>query len=190
MRNISFLAIWLVFILSIAVSADVCPPGESTGNRVAPASQLRGLTGTSFDNTYMRVMYQHHSDTAALAQVEKENTNSTVLRDMSNKIIRERNDLNLKLAIWYRQSTGGELSELCYPPPQSWLQTAGLASGEFDNRFVQLMLTQLQQAKDAAQLAVSNATLADLRSQANLVIKISDLEITALRRWQQNLPTE
>lgn len=191
MRTIGFIAIYMILALSIAVFADVCTPGaQSTENRVAPALQIQGLTGTSFDNTYMRVMYQHHSDTAALAQVERDNTNSTVLRNLSDKIIRERNNLNKKLAEWYRRGGGGELSELCYTPPRSWLQTAGLASDQFDNRFVQLMLTQLQQARDAAQLAVSNATMPDLRNQANLIVKISEREIDALQRWQQNLPTE
>ena len=186
MRLIGLLVTNLVLCLAITISAEVCAPGErSTANRTAPASQIQGFSGSDFNSKYMTVMYQHHSDTAALAQVELQNTNDTMLSSLSKKIMHERYDLNKKLAVWYRQYVGGELTEKCYPPPKSWIQFAGRASPQFDRHFVDLMIIQLQQARDAAQLAATFATINELRSQANIVVKSSNLEIAALQKWLQ-----
>ena len=189
MRLISLLTMNLVLCLATAIYAEVCVPGEkSTANRAAPISQLQGQTGSDFDSKYMTVMYQHHSDTASIAQVELNNTNDTMLNSLSKKIMHERYDLNKKLAILYGKYVGGELTAQCYPPPKSWMQYAGLASPQFDRHFVDLMIIQLQQARDAAQLAEVFTTLNELRNQTKILTKASNLEIAALQKWLQTTP--
>ncbi len=58
----------------------------------------------------------------------------------------------------------------------------------FDAEYAQIMLTYLQRAKDAAALLLSRSRNDDLKNQAKLVIKSAEMEIAALKRWQNNEP--
>ena len=183
------LLVALLYVLSASALSDVCPLGQrSAGPRPTPLSQIQNLSGRQFDSAYMRAMYQHHSDTSALASLELQYSNDTSLKELADKIQHERSDLNAKLAQWYRASFGGSLSESCLPPPTVLMSFRGLASAKFDNEFVRLMIDYIQQAKDAAQLALVKAVSVDLRQQSKIVVRSADLEIAALRRWQNNLP--
>ncbi|MEN6355882.1 MAG: DUF305 domain-containing protein [Armatimonadota bacterium] len=149
---------------------------------------MKSLSGTEFDLQYMRSMYQLHSDTQALAEVELKSTMDAGLRQLSDNIRHEQYDLNKKLETWYSQATGKQISEYCIDSNAEYRRLQKANMRHFDAEYVDIMLDYLQRAKDASTLLLSKSSHSDLRSQATIVIKASDKEKAALQRWIKNQP--
>ncbi|MCL5104474.1 MAG: DUF305 domain-containing protein [Armatimonadetes bacterium] len=184
-------AMFLVLILAISSVAvgEECKTGDRPPElRASPASQLQNLSGTEFDLVYMRVMYQLHSDIQSLAEQGIVRTSGRGLRILSDGIKHEQMDQNAKLAAWYKKTTGGQLSDFCVQSNPDFDRLGTVLPRDYDTAYARTMIAYLQQARDAAQLAVSKAVMPELRDQAGLTVKAADREITALRNWLNNLP--
>ncbi|MCE5323390.1 DUF305 domain-containing protein [bacterium] len=149
---------------------------------------MNKLSGVEFDLRYMISMYQLHSDTQALAEVEVKYTMDTGLRQLSDNIRHEQYDLNKKLELWYSQMTGRQINEYCANSNVDFRRLMQANIRHFDAEFVDVMLDYLQRAKDASLLLLTKSSNPDLRSQASIVIKTSNKEITAMQRWKNNQP--
>lgn len=189
MKSTRLLIVMLLCSISSAAIGQQCKVGpRPPGSDLRSLSKLQNLYGREFDIKYMRLMYQLHSDTQALATTELKSTMDMGLRQLSNNIKREQYDLNKKLEAWYSKLTGERLNEYCIDSNADFQQLRQSNWRNFDVVYVDIMLSYLQRAKDASALALSRSNNPDLRNQAGIVVKTCDREITALRNWQKNQP--
>lgn len=94
-----------------ASTCDPCamPAGIGAGPIVALQNVPCDTCGTNFDTTYIQSVYQQNADIAALAAYGVQHVQDGNLRSLSEKIVRERNDLNAKLSGWYPQLACAQL---------------------------------------------------------------------------------
>lgn len=185
----TLLLVIVVYLVPIMAIGDECQVGpRPPGNDLWSLSTLKNLSGVELDLQYMKSMYQLHSDTQALAELEFKYTMDTGLRQLSDNIRHEQYDLNKKLELWYSRATGKQISEYCIDSNAEYRRLRQANIRHFDAEFVDIMMDYLQRAKDASALLLSKSTDSDLRSQAAIVIKTSDKEIAALQRWIKNQP--
>lgn len=190
MRAAGVMVLMLILTAASSLAAqEACLPGPRPSSvRAAPLEQIQNLAGQDFDLAYMRVMYQLHADIGTLATQEWQLTSSSDLKELSGKIRRERADMNRKLALWYNQRTGGQLSDYCINSNPDFTRLQATPRMQRDNVYVDMMIGYLQRSGDAAQLAMTRASFPELRNQAKITAKADELEIRALRNWQNNLP--
>lgn len=198
MKHISVTLLAVVLALcSTLVSAQLAPsatpgpmtcpapvPSQPAGIGAGPAPNLVNLAGTDFNIGYIRAMYQHHSDTAALATQGIQLASDKNLRDLSGKIRYEKTKQNEKLAMWYSQYTGQILPAVSFDRVEYDLsRLQGFSGRDFDIEYALTMINYLEQARDAAQLGISRLTVPEIRDQAMIVADAAQNEAIALRRW-------
>lgn len=189
MMRIAWLIIVVLCFLSMSAFCQECQVGpRPPGTDLSSLASLQNLTGTEFDLQYTRLMYQLHTDMQALAEVELKTSMDVGLRQLSQNISHEQYDYRKKLDLWYTKATGQKLSEFCPGSSVDYNRLQQTQWRHFDAEYAQIMLTYLQRAKDAAALLLSRSRNDDLKNQAKLVIKSADMEIAALKRWQNNEP--
>jgi uncharacterized protein (DUF305 family) len=189
MMRTTLLLVIVMCCIPFSAAGQECQVGpRPPGSDLRSLSSLKNLSGTEFDVQYMISMYQLHSDTRALAEVELKYTIDSGLRQLSENIRREQYDLNKKLELWYSQATGRQVNEYCIDSNADYRRLQQANIRHFDSEYVDIMLDYLQRAKDASSLLLSKSSNSDLRNQAGIVIKTSDKEIEALRRWENNQP--
>lgn len=177
----------VLYMLPVAASSEVCVPCERSRGAVVSLDQIGCLTGTNFDIAYMQAMYQLHSDISAMAAQAMQRLSGIVLVKLSDQIRKGQDDQNAKLAMWYRQLTGGQLTS--YPtqsnPDFQRLQCA--LPAQYGDQYACTMLVYLGKARQGAALGMSRATLPDLKNQAKLVEQSAAREIEAIRKWQNGI---
>ncbi|MHB9035708.1 MAG: DUF305 domain-containing protein [Armatimonadota bacterium] len=189
MRSKYLLLTMVLCLMSSMAWGEECQTGpRPPGTDLRSLSGLQSLSGSKFEIQYMKLMYQLHSDTQALAETELKSTMDVGLRQLSNNISHEQYDLNKKLETWYSRMTGTRISDYCINSNAEFQQLQQTSWRNFDTVYADIMLDYLQRAKDASALLLSKSRNADLRNQAGIVIKTSDREIAALKRWQNNQP--
>lgn len=103
------------------------------------------------------------------------------LRDLSIKIKKEQTAQNEKLALWYRDLGCGQLkTDYCNPMIEC---LAKLCGPQYDIVYAQTLSDVLAQLRDGGQVGVAKLTNPDIRYQAGLVVKTTNLEIGALQNW-------
>lgn len=175
------------YVPSATPGPMTCPaviPSQPAGIGAGPMPNLVDLAGPNFNIGYIQSMYQHHSDTAALATQGIQLATDKSLRNLSGKIRYEKTKQNEKLAMWYRQYTGQTIPAVSYSRVEFDLQRLqGLSGREFDVAYALTMINYLEQARDAAQLGISRLTIPEIRDQAMIVSDAAQNEAIALRRW-------
>lgn len=196
MMRVVWPIVMVLCFLSMSAFAQECQVGRQEcqvwprppGTDLRSLTSLQNLTGTEFDLQYTRLMYQLHTDMQALAEVELKTSMDVGLRQLSQNISHEQYDYRKKLDLWYTKATGRRLSEYCPDSSVDFVRLQQTQWRHFDAEFVDIMLTYLQRAKDAATLLLSRSSNDDLRYQAGLVVKSANMEIAALKKWQNNEP--
>ncbi|MCE5313470.1 MAG: DUF305 domain-containing protein [Armatimonadota bacterium] len=164
---------------------SACPtcPAEPASIGAGPCSALADLCGCDFDQAFMRLMYQQHSDVAALATQGIQLSTDKNIRDLSGKIRYEQTKQNEKLVMWAQKLNNCTL-------PVDYMRIQGImedlqkcCGSDYNIPYVKTMIGLLQQNRDAAQLAISKATVPGLRDQARIVVKSTTREIAALQSW-------
>ena len=151
MRGVLLLMSLLLGLVSGAM-AEVCRPGARSGVLKAdPVTQLQDLNGSEFDLTYMRVMYQLHSDMRQLAAQAIEKTSGRDLRILSDGIKHEQMDQNAKLAAWYKQATGDQLSDYCVQSNPDYARLQTVLPQDYNNAYATTMIAYLQHDLYAAE---------------------------------------
>jgi len=179
----------MVILAATSTMAQDCRTGPRPPEaNISYLSRLTDLTGSEFNTQYMQVMYQVHGDMQALAELELKSTVDAGLRQLSQNIRREQNDLNRKLEGWYKQRAGQNLSKYCAESNVDYQRLQATKWQDFDDRYVTIMLDYLKRSQDAARLAMQRSTMREIKNQAKIVVDTTTREITALQRWQQNLP--
>lgn len=188
--SIAMLAVALVVAAMVPASAQ-CPPmmeppldpSSPAVIGAGPAPDLATLTGTAFDEAYLRSMYQLRTNIMPIATLGIEQAQDRNLRDLSGKIRTEMTDQNQKVAMWYRDMGFGTIP-VDYSRANTIANTLLTYTGpEFDIQYARVMAGLLNQANTAAQLAVARTTNDEIRNQAEIVVRATQNEIVALQRW-------
>lgn len=147
-----------------------------------PAAALNAAcAGPDFDRAYIEGMYSLHSAVIALTSQGIEQVTDRNLRDLSIKIRDEQTAQNTKLAMWYRDMGCGPLkTDFCNPMIECLSKLSG---PQYDLVYAQTLSDMLAQLRDGGQVGVSKLTDPAIRNQAGLVVKTTNLEITALQNW-------
>lgn len=199
MRSMGLImAVVAVALVGTMSLAQQCPPpstvpqpnvGASTpstapaGIGAGPATDLTGLTGTAFDQAYIKNMYQLHSTISAFTTQGIEQSTSEDLKGLSGHIRYEQTKQNEKLAYWYQQMGLGRIP-VDYNKVDATVATLPMSAGpQFNVSYARTLISLLEQQKQAAQLAIAKATLPGLRDQARLVSDAATNEINALQAW-------
>lgn len=158
-------------------------PAEPANIGAGPCADLADLCGCDFDQAFMRLMYQQHSDIAALATQGIQLSTNKAIRDLSGKIRYEQTKQSQKLAYW-AQKQGTCTLTADYNRIQYVMDTLKQCCGaDYNIPYVKTMIGLLEQNRDAAQLALSKATMPGLRDQARIVVNSTSKEIVALQNW-------
>lgn len=148
-----------------------------------PLPALNSAPASTFDRTYIEQMYQLHNNISALATQGIEQSTDKDLKDLSGKIRYEQTKQNEKLASWHMQMGYGRIP-VDYNRIGSVVNTlSNYNSANFNAGYAQAMIDLLQQARQSAQLAMTKASMPELRDQAKIVADSSASEINALQRW-------
>lgn len=162
-----------------------CPtcPAEPANIGAGPCGALSDLCGCEFDQEFMRLMYQQHSDIAALATQGIQLSTDKGIRDLSGKIRYEQTKQSQKLAYW-AQKQGMCTLTANYNRIQGIMDDLRQCCGaDYNIPYVRTMIGLLEQNRAAAQLAMSRATMPGLRDQARIVVNSTTKEIVALQNW-------
>lgn len=162
-----------------------CPtcPAEPANIGAGPCADLADLCGCDFDQAFMRLMYQQHSDIAALATQGIQLSTDKGIRDLSGKIRYEQTKQSQKLSYW-AQKAGMCTLNADYNRIQGVMDSLKqCCGGDYNVPYVKTMIGLLEQNRDAAQLALSKATVPGLRDQARIVVNSTSKEIVALQNW-------
>jgi uncharacterized protein (DUF305 family) len=158
-------------------------PTEPANIGAGPCSELADLCGCDFDQAFMQLMYQQHSDIAALATQGIQLSTNKAIRDLSGKIRYEQTKQSQKLAYW-AQKQGMCTLTAEYNRIQGVMDTLKQCCGaDYNIPYVKTMVGLLEQNRNAAQLALSNASMPGLRDQARIVVNSTSKEIVALQNW-------
>ncbi|MCE5323650.1 DUF305 domain-containing protein [bacterium] len=158
-------------------------PAEPASIGAGPCPELADLCGCDFDQAFMRLMYQQHSDIAALATQGIQLSTNKAIRDLSGKIRYEQTKQSQKLAYW-AQKQGMCTLTADYNRIQCVMDSLKQCCGaDYNVPYVKTMIGLLEQNRAAAQLALSKATMPGLRDQARIVVNSTSKEIVALQNW-------
>lgn len=191
MRIVTWGVIISVLALSVptmgAYIAPSGPPCSSVpcGVGPGPAGALAGLTCASFDQEYMRQMFQLNHDISEVAVWGTTRLNDPNLTDFAKKIYRERGDMNADLSTIYAPCGCGKLAANNEHARVLEARLASVCGITVENAWVITMKALLDQSKQAGILAEARATTQALRGTADNTVPVSDNEIGALARWQQ-----
>lgn len=170
-------------VLALVVVGAFAQAAEPAGVGAGPVPKLEELTGPSFDMQFVKSMYQHHSDIAALTTQGIQLLSDKDLKGLSGKIRYEQTKKNEKLAMWSREMNMGKPS-VDYSRVQKIEDGLAKYHGrDYDVHYTEALIALLTQSRNAAQLGISRATRPDLRDQAAITAKVSENEIVALKRW-------
>ncbi len=189
------LTLFSVLLVALAVTGPVaaqqipnpslCPLASQPALVGAgPAPELAAVAPPAFDQAYMARIYQQHADIAALASFAQGRLVDPSLQQFSAKIVRERNDLNSKIAQWYPRYTGQPM------PPVSTARVQQIedaltncAAPDFDRQYARTMISLMMQSRDAANLARQRLTNPVVKNQAAIVARVNQNEMAAFQRW-------
>lgn len=153
---------------------------------VGPAPKIMPFYHTNFDKAYILAMYQQNADIAGLASLGARRALDRCIRVLSTKIVMERLESNQDLELWYRQYFNCQMPEMCTGRLAALeAQLACYSDSGFDCIYASMIIGLMQQAKDAATIAVDRTGMLLLNRQARITCRTNENEIRAFYRWRE-----
>lgn len=179
-----------------ATTAAGSMPGMGQGSMIPSASDpmtesLQRLTGQEFETKFMQEMIVHHQSAIDMAKLVPANTKRSELLKLSQDIItaqtKEISDMTSWLSSWLNAKP---LTDSMSVPGMmemmgSMDKLKAARDTQFDEMFLQMMITHHQQAVNMANLLPTRTQRPELLKLGQDIIKAQTAEIEQMKGWQK-----
>lgn len=152
---------------------------------------LKNLTGQEFETKFMQEMIVHHQLAIDMAKLVPTNTKRPELLKLSQDIItaqtKEISDMTGWLATWY--NTKPLSDSMSVPGMMDMMgqmdKLKAAKDAQFDEMFLQMMITHHQQAVNMANLLPAKTQRPELLKLGQDIVKAQTAEIEQMKGWQK-----
>lgn len=155
------------------------------------------LKGEAFDEAYIADMIAHHEGAVNMAEMANGAAERQELKAMAQDIIKTQSQEIAKMRTWqtewgYEQTMGGHGSHSGMANSMSGdmmnmgAELIDLTGAAFDKKFLELMVVHHEQAVEMSKYADANASHAEVKDLAVMVISAQEREIAQMKQWQKN----
>jgi uncharacterized protein (DUF305 family) len=154
-------------------------------------NSLKGLSGKTFEITFMQDMIVHHQAAVTMAKLVPTHTTRAELITLSQNIITAQNqqitEMTTWLAQWYQEKPLS--NPMSVPGMMSMMadmnKLKNLKGAAFDQQFLSMMISHHQAAVNMANLIPARTQHPQLVQLGQNIVKAQSAEIKHMQGWQQ-----
>jgi uncharacterized protein (DUF305 family) len=185
------------YFITAKQTTDKNQQATSSSDAADGGSKFASLKGEAFDEAYIGDMISHHEGAVNMAEMVNGAAQHQELKDMAQAIMQAQSQEITKMRTWqtdwgYEQTMGGHgmhtgsANDMAGDMMNMSDQLVDLTGSAFDKKFLELMIEHHQQAVDMSKYADANASHAEVKDLAIMIISAQEREINQMKQWQKD----
>ena len=179
---------------STSTNPSIAESSVSADKNSETYKMYSGLTGESYDRTFIANMIEHHKGAVTMAEVAQTNASRQEIKDMADEIITAQSSEISNMEKWqkawgYPASSGEGMMDhsamgMMVEMDVMNEELKGLQGDAFDKMFIEQMILHHQSALDMAEPGKTNAQHQEVKELTQAIVSAQTKEIQQMKQWQ------